>query len=69
LDAGLATVPTIAAALAYAILHVDHVPLTQADVAACFRVSVPALRGVFKALRAHLDLTRGDAPYATVRPR
>ena len=52
---------SVAAAIAYAIVFVDHVPLTQAEVAACFRVSVPALRGQFKALRARVDLSPGDA--------
>ncbi len=62
-------VDAIAAAIAYAIAFVDHVPLTQADVAACFRVSVASLRGRFGELRAHLDLTPGDARYATLRRR
>jgi hypothetical protein len=61
----VATVPALAAAIAYAIVYVDHVPLTQAEVAACFRVSVASLRGRFGELRAHLDLTPGDARYAT----
>jgi Flp pilus assembly protein TadD len=60
---------SLAAAIAYAIVYVDHIPLTQADVAACFRVSVPALRGRFKALRARLDLTPGDVRFATHTPR
>jgi transcription initiation factor TFIIIB Brf1 subunit/transcription initiation factor TFIIB len=59
----------LAAAVAYAIVYVDHVPLTQAEVAGCFRVSVPNLRGRFKHLRAMLDLTPGDVRYATVRRR
>jgi Flp pilus assembly protein TadD len=63
------TLPSLAAAIAYAIVYVDHVPLTQADVASSFRVSVAALRGRFKALRSHLDLMPGDARFATVRPR
>jgi transcription initiation factor TFIIIB Brf1 subunit/transcription initiation factor TFIIB len=57
----------VAAAIAYAIVYVDHVPLTQAEVAACFRVSVAALRGRFGELRAHLDLLPGDSRYRTVR--
>ncbi len=61
----VSTVPSLAAAIAYAIVYVDHVPLTQAEVAACFRVSVASLRGRFGELRAHLDLTPGDARYAT----
>ena len=60
-----ATLGAMAAALAYAAVYVDHVPLTQADVAACYRVSVQALRGRFKALRSHLDLTPGDEHVAT----
>ena len=60
---------SVAAAIAYAIVFVNHVPLTQAEVAACFRVSVPALRGQFKALRARVDLSPGDARVATERPR
>jgi hypothetical protein len=59
----------VAAAVAYAIVYVDHVPLTQSEVAACFRVSVASLRGRFGELRAHLDLTPGDARYATLRRR
>jgi hypothetical protein len=51
-----AAIPAIAAAIAYSIVYADQVPLTQAEVAACFRVSVPALRGRFKELRAHLDV-------------
>jgi tetratricopeptide (TPR) repeat protein len=59
----------VAAAVAYAIVYVDHVPLTQAEVAACFRVGVASLRGRFGELRAHLDLMPGDARYATQRRR
>jgi hypothetical protein len=59
----------IAAAIAYAIVYVDHVPLTQSEVAACFRVSVASLRGRFGELRTHLDLLRGDARYASTSPR
>jgi tetratricopeptide (TPR) repeat protein len=66
---GAATVQAIAAAVAYAIVYVDHVPLTQAEVASCFRVSVASLRGRFGELRAHLDLSPGDARYATPRRR
>jgi tetratricopeptide (TPR) repeat protein len=61
------TAESLAAAVAYAIVYVDHVPLTQADVAGCFRVPVASLRGRFGELRAHLDLSPGDARYATVR--
>jgi hypothetical protein len=57
---------SVAAAIAYAIVYVDHVPLTQADVAACFRVSVASLRGRFGELRTQLDLLPGDARYATL---
>jgi tetratricopeptide (TPR) repeat protein len=59
----------LAAAVAYAIVYVDHVPLKPAEVAATFRVSAAALRGRFAELRAHLDLTPGDARYATLRRR
>ncbi len=62
-------VDAIAAAIAYAIVYVDHVPLTQAEVAACYRVSVASLRGRFGELRSHLDLLPGDARYATLRRR
>jgi tetratricopeptide (TPR) repeat protein len=62
-------VQAVAAAIAYAIVYVDHVPLTQSEVAACFRVSVASLRGRFGELRAQLDLTPGDARYATLRRR
>jgi tetratricopeptide (TPR) repeat protein len=66
---GAGAVQAVAAAIAYAIVYVDHVPLTQADVAACFRVSVASLRGRFGELRAQLDLMPGDARYATLRRR
>ncbi len=67
--AGTAAVQAVAAAVAYAIVYVDHVPLTQAEVASCFRVGVASLRGRFGELRAHLDLMPGDARYATLRRR
>jgi tetratricopeptide (TPR) repeat protein len=57
----------LAAAVAYAIVYVDHVPLSQAEVAAPFRVGVADLRGRFAELRAKLDIVRGDARYATTR--
>ena len=57
----------LAAAVAYAIVYVDHVPLSQAEVAAPFRVAVGRLRGRFAELRAKLDLIPGDARYATTR--
>jgi hypothetical protein len=57
----------LAAAIAYAIVYVDHVPLTQSEVAACFRVSVANLRGRFGELRAHLDLMPDDSRYRTLR--
>jgi pentatricopeptide repeat protein len=60
-------VQSLAAAIAYAIVYVDHIPLTQAEVAACFRVGAAALRARFKDLRLRLDLTPGDARYATLR--
>jgi tetratricopeptide (TPR) repeat protein len=62
-------VHAVAAAVAYAIVYVDHVPLTQSEVAGCFRVSVASLRGRFGELRAHLDLLPGDVRYATLRRR
>lgn len=66
---GSAAVHAVAAAVAYAIVYVDHVPLTQAEVASCFRVSVASLRGRFGELRSHLDLLPGDVRYATQRRR
>jgi tetratricopeptide (TPR) repeat protein len=66
---GGVAVQAVAAAVAYAIVYVDHVPLTQAEVASCFRVSVAALRGRFGELRSHLDLMPGDERYATLRRR
>jgi len=59
--------PAFAAAIAYAIVYVDHVPLTQAEVAACFRVSAASVRGRFKHLRVLLELLPGDVRYATPR--
>ncbi|MEI7893155.1 MAG: tetratricopeptide repeat protein [Myxococcales bacterium] len=56
---------SLAAAIAYAIVYVDHVPLTPSEVAASFRVSVSSLRGRFTELRARLDLTPGDTRYAS----
>jgi hypothetical protein len=67
-DGGLGT-QSAAAAIAYAIVYVDHVPLTQAEVAAPFRVSVARLRGRFAELRAKLDLSPRDARYVTPRQR
>jgi tetratricopeptide (TPR) repeat protein len=58
-------VAELAAAVAYAIVFVDHVPLSQAEVAAPFRVGVADLRGRFAELRAKLDIIRGDARYAS----
>ena len=71
-DASSATGPEqdvagLAAAVAYAIVYIDHVPLSQAEVAAPFRVGVAHLRGRFAELRAKLDIIRGDARYATTR--
>jgi len=63
----VADLQTLAAAIAYAIVYIDHVPLTQAEVAGCFRVNASLLRARFKDLRLRLDLTPGDARYATVR--
>lgn len=59
----------LAAAVAYAIVYVDHVPLSQAEVAAPFRVAVARLRGRFAELRAQLDIIRGDSRYTTARQR
>lgn len=56
---------SLAAAVAYAIVFIDEVPLTHAEVAAPFRVRVAQLRGCFAELRAELSLMRGDARYAT----
>lgn len=58
-------IASLAAAIAYAIVFIDHVPLSQAEVAAPFRVGVADLRGRFVELRAKLDIIRGDARYAT----
>lgn len=63
--AGREDLAAVAAAVAYAIVYIDHIPLSQAEVAATFRVGVNELRGVFAELRAKLDLIRGDARYAT----
>jgi Tfp pilus assembly protein PilF len=57
----------LAAAVAYAIVYVDHLPLSHAEVAAPFRVAVARLRGRFAELRAKLDIIPGDARYATTR--
>jgi tetratricopeptide (TPR) repeat protein len=65
--AGPEDVAGLAAAVAYAIVYIDHVPLSQAEVAAPFRVGVAHLRGRFAELRAKLDIIRGDARYASAR--
>ena len=57
----------LAAAVAYAIVYVDLLPLSQAEVAAPFRVAVGRLRGRFAELRAKLDIIPGAARYATTR--
>jgi Flp pilus assembly protein TadD len=59
----------LAAAVAYAIVYVDHLPLSHAEVAAPFRVPVGRLRGRFAELRAKLDIIPGDARYASTRTR
>lgn len=64
-----ADVAGLAAAVAYAIVYVDHLPLSHAEVAAPFRVAVARLRGRFAELRAKLDIIPGDARYATTRTR
>ena len=56
-----------AAAIAYAIVYIDHVPLSLAEVAGPFRVGVTELRGRFAELRASLDIIRGDRRYARAR--
>ncbi len=61
------SVESLAAAIAYAIVYIDHVPLTQAEVAASFRVSGASLRGRFSALRTQLHLAPGDTRYRTRR--
>jgi hypothetical protein len=48
----------LAAAVAYAVVSADGVPLTQSEVAAPFRVSVARLRGRLAQLRTRLDLGR-----------
>ena len=60
-------VAATAAAVAYAIVYIDHLPLSPAEVAAPFRVGVAELRGRFAELRAKLDIIRGDARYASAR--
>lgn len=62
--AGREDISATAAAVAYAIVYIDHVPLSLAEVAAPFRVGVHELRGVFAELRAKLDIVRRDARYA-----
>ena len=60
-------VAATAAAIAYAIVYIDHMPLSPAEVAAPFRIGVAELRGRFAELRAKLDIIRGDARYASAR--
>ncbi len=61
----LRSAESLAAAVAYAIVFVDEVPLTHAEVAAPFRVRVAQLRGCFAELRAELSIMRNDERYAT----
>lgn len=50
----------VAAAVAYAVIHDESVPLSPTEVASTFRVSVASLRGRFASLRTRLSLqTRG----------
>jgi tetratricopeptide (TPR) repeat protein len=49
----------LAAAVAYAVIHDESVPLSPTEVASTFRVSVASLRGRFTSLRARLSLERG----------
>jgi len=62
-------VKSLAAAIAYAIVFIDHIPLSHAEVAAPFRVAVSALRGQLAELRAKLDILPGDVRYATRQSR
>jgi tetratricopeptide (TPR) repeat protein len=48
----------IAAAVAYAVVRDESVPLSPTEVASTFRVSVASLRGRFASLRTRLSLTR-----------
>lgn len=59
----------LAAAIAFAVVYVDGLPLTAAEVAAPFRVAVSRLRGRFADLRTRLELTPGDARYRSGRSR
>ncbi len=63
------SIQSLAAAIAYAIVFIDDVPLTQGEVAASFRVSSASLRGRFSALRSQLQLAPGDARYTRRRRR
>lgn len=65
----LKSIQSLAAAIAYAIVFIDDVPLTQGEVAASFRVSSASLRGRFSALRSQLQLAPGDARYRRRRRR
>lgn len=53
----------LAAAIAYAIVFVDRLPLTQAEVAASFRVPTRTLRARFNELRTRLGILPADARY------
>jgi tetratricopeptide (TPR) repeat protein len=48
----------IAAAVAYAVIYEESVPLSPTEVASTFRVSVASLRGRFASLRTRLSLAR-----------
>ena len=64
----LTGVQALAAALTYVIIYTDEVPLTQAEVAASFRVSSASVRVRFASLRSELQLPRRvlRAPRRTV---
>ena len=64
-----ATTSALAAAIAYAIVYQEEVPLKQAEVAACFRVSAAALRGLFALLRRCVDLGEHERRATAKRPR
>ncbi len=55
---------SLAAAIGYAVIYVEKIPLSPREVAATFRVSSTHLRARFRVLQRELDLQPGDERFA-----
>ncbi len=58
---------SLAAAIGYAVVFVEKIPLSQREVAASFRVSSTHLRNRFRVLQRELDLQPGDARFSAIQ--